>query len=73
MMNENINPSWTDGLQQCGQYYEGIVGNAAAVLELHKQDTVTTFGIRRSKKPASSSSSMRGKKVKIILRKIFQR
>ena len=54
-----MSQSWTDGLQKskCGQYYEGIVRNAAAVLELHKQDTVSTFGIRRSKKPASSSAS----------------
>jgi hypothetical protein len=38
-------PSWTDGL---GEYYEGVVGNVSAVLELHKQDTLSTFGIRRS-------------------------
>ena len=38
-------PLWTDGLKKCGQCYEGIVKNAPAVLELHKQDTVSTFGV----------------------------
>jgi hypothetical protein len=39
-----------DGLHRSGEYYgeyyEGVVGNVSAVLELHKQDTVSTFGIR---------------------------
>ena len=51
-MSDN-SPSWTHGLQQRGEYFEGIVENAAAILEIHKQDTVTTFGIRRTEKPKS--------------------
>ena len=47
-------PSWADGLIKHGDNYEGIVNNVSAVLELHKQDTVSTFGIRRSERPRSA-------------------
>ena len=47
-------PAWTRGLKKYGNYYEGIVERAELVLEMHKQDTVTTFGIRRTEKPRSA-------------------
>jgi len=41
---------WTEGLQKCGNYYEGIVDKAKIyeVLEVHRRDTVSTFGTRSS-------------------------
>ena len=50
----NTRPAWTRGLKKYGNYYEGIVERADLVLEMHKQDTVTTFGIRRTEKPRSA-------------------
>ena len=52
-MGDDSVPLWANGLGQSGEYFEGIVGNAAEVLEMHKQDTVTTFGIRRSEKTSA--------------------
>ena len=49
-------PVWTRGLKKYGNYYEGIVERAELVLEMHKQDTITTFGIRRTEKPRSASA-----------------
>ena len=37
-------PVWTRGLKKYGNYHEGIVERAELVLEMHKQDTITTFG-----------------------------
>ena len=45
---------WTRGLKKYGNYYEGIVERAELVLEMHKQDIITTFGIRWTKKPRSA-------------------
>ena len=45
------------GLKKYGCYYEGIVQDVDNVLELHKQDTTSTFGIRRTEKPSSCSTS----------------
>ena len=50
----NTSPAWTRGLKKYGHYYEGVVERADLVLEMHKQDTVTTFGIRRTEKPKSA-------------------
>lgn len=36
---------WAMGLKRYGKYYEGIVESAELVLEMHKQDTISTFGI----------------------------
>lgn len=47
----NTHPAWTRRLKKYGNYYEGIVERADLVLEIHKQHTVTTFGIRRTEKP----------------------
>ena len=40
----------TEGLQKCGNYYEGIVDEAKIdeVLEVYRKDTVSTFGTRSS-------------------------
>ena len=40
----------TEGLQKCGNYYEGIVDEAKIdeVLEVYRRDTVSTFGTRSS-------------------------
>ena len=46
-----VGPAWTRGLKKYGNYYEGTVESAELVLE---QDTVTTFGIRRTEKPRSA-------------------
>ena len=45
------------GLKKYGRYYEEIVQNVDNVLELHKQDTTSIFGIRRTEKPSSCSTS----------------
>ena len=48
------NPAWARGLKKYGNYYEGIVESAELALEMHKQETVTTFGVRRTEKSKSS-------------------
>ena len=58
-------PFWAVGLKKYGCYYEGIVQDVDNVLELHKQDTTTTFGIRRIEKPSSSSTSKENDKPNI--------
>ena len=55
-MMANVEPdSWTHGLQQNGEYYEGVVSSLDDCLEAHKRETVTTWGTRTSSnsKPAS--------------------
>ena len=41
---------WHKGLQQRGNYFEGVIdGNKLdETLELHRRSTVSTFGTRRS-------------------------
>ena len=41
-------PEWSEDLEKAGLYFEGIVDSALLdeVLELHKRDTVSTFGTR---------------------------
>ena len=43
--------TWTQGLKQNGQYYDGIVSSADDRLEVFKRMTVTSWGTRRSSKP----------------------
>ena len=47
--------AWSAGLERRGVYYEGVVDGQVIdeVLELHKRDTVSTFGTRTSTKGAS--------------------
>ena len=49
-------PKWTEGLSVAGLYYDGIVdeGKLDEVLELHKRDTVSTFGTRSSRRVSQS-------------------
>ena len=56
---DGAKPSWAvdHGLQLCGQYYEGFVDNYEAVLTCHRIETVTSYGVRRSRQTASSSHS----------------
>ena len=44
---------------------EGIVQDIDSVLELYKQDTTTTFGIRRTEKPSSCSIAKENDKPKV--------
>ena len=50
-------PSWAKGLKKYGTYYEGVISDAESVLELHKKETVTTFGIRRTEKHACNKEN----------------
>ena len=45
-------PKWTEGLTVAGLYYDGIVDGDKLdeVIELHKRDTVSTFGTRSSRR-----------------------
>ena len=45
-------PTWTEGLTTAGLYYDGVVDGDKLenVLELHKRDTVSTFGTRSSRR-----------------------
>ena len=56
---EGAKPSWAaeHDLQLCGQYYEGFVDDYEAVLSQHRMDTVTSYGVRRSRQNASGDSS----------------
>ena len=42
------------GLQLCGQYYEGFVDDYEGVLNSHMIETVTSYGVRRSRQAAST-------------------
>jgi hypothetical protein len=46
----NQEMSWNKNLKQAGQYLTGYVDDLQTVLELHKIDTVSTFGMRTSRK-----------------------
>ena len=48
---------WSTGLSRIGQYYEGIVENVESTLELHRKDTVTTYGTRTSFKSTKSDDN----------------
>ena len=62
---DHIAPLWAAGLKKYGCYYEGIVQDVDNVLELHKQDTTSTFGIHRTEKPSSCSTSKENDKPNI--------
>ena len=44
-------PRWAEGLSVAGLYYDGVVDERKLqeVLELHKRDSVSTFGTRSSR------------------------
>ena len=45
------------GLQLCGQYYEGFVDDYEAVYTRHRIETVTSYGVRRSRQNTSGESN----------------
>ena len=54
-------PAWAAGLSVAGLYYDGIVdeNKLQEILELHKRDTVSTFGTRSSRRVSSNSKSVK--------------
>ena len=56
---EGAKPSWAvdHGLQLCGQYYKGLVDDYEAALTRHRIETVTSYGVRRSRQNASGNTS----------------
>ena len=58
-------PAWSTDLERKGLYFEGIVDAAVLdeVLEVHKRDTVSTFGIRSSRRVAEPKKGFRAPKV----------
>ena len=42
-------PAWAEGLSSKGVYFEGFVDDADSLLQQYKAETVTTYGVRRSK------------------------
>ena len=46
-------PSWIDGLNRVGEYYEGFVKDIYDLLAKHSAETVTTYGMRHSRKTTS--------------------
>ena len=55
-----VAPVWAEKLQKHGDYYEGIVKSEEVdcILELHKRETVTSYGTRRSVVARQSKSSI---------------
>ena len=61
---------WAEGLSVAGLYYDGVVDESKLqeVLQLHKRDTVITFGTRSSRRVArNESTSNTGKGSSITL------
>ena len=52
-------PEWAAGysLQPCGQYFQGFVDDYEVVLSCHKIETVTSYGIRKSRRVASKENA----------------
>ena len=50
---------WAAGysLQLCGQYFQGFVDDYEVVLSHHKIETVTSYGIRKSRRDASKENA----------------
>ena len=66
-------PAWASNLSvsSCGLYYDGILNQKQLeeVLELHKRDTVSTFGTRSSSRVSSEAKAIKrvGKLSKVVL------
>ena len=52
-------PRWADGLTAAGLYYDGVVDKSKLqdTLELHRRDTVSTFGTRSSRRVSKHTKS----------------
>ena len=57
-----LSPTWASGLSASGLYYQGILdrNQLEEVLELHKRDTVSTFGTRSSFRVTSGAKAVEG-------------
>ena len=66
-------PIWAEGLKKCGTYFEGYTEDLEGTLELHRRDTVTTWGIRRSQKklPTSGESNKENESKSTVSLPIF--
>ena len=53
-------PAWSKGLRKCGTYFDGCVDNPEEILEQHRRDTVTTWGIRRSQNKTEAPKEEKG-------------
>ena len=66
-------PAWASNpsVSSCGLYYDGILNQKQLeeVLELHKRDTVSTFGTRSSTRVSSEAKAIKrvGKLSKVVL------
>ena len=58
MATSSATPNWTANLDARGLYYEGLVEDIGTLLEMHKLSTVTTYGTRRSRRLAQSTTIM---------------
>ena len=58
-------PEWSSDLERKGLYFEGIVDSAVLdeVLELHKRDTVSTFGTGSSRRVAEPKKGSQSSKM----------
>ena len=56
---DDAKPKWAvdHGLKLCGQYFQGFVDDYEAALSHHTMETVTSYGVRRSKGNAGGSST----------------
>ena len=56
-------PNWArdSGLKRVGLYYEGIVDDENLVRQKHQADTVSTFGVRRSRSSRGFSADTQSK------------
>ena len=55
-------PKWAEGLSVAGLYYDGVVDECSlqGTLELHKRDTVSTFGTRSSRRVSKDTKKALG-------------
>ena len=55
-----VTPAWAEKLHRYGNYYEGIVDSDEVdrIMELHKRETVTSYGTRTSVVSRRSKSSL---------------
>ena len=55
-------PSWAEGLTVAGLYHDGITDESKLqdTLELHKRDTVSTFGTRSSRRVSKGTKKALG-------------